>query len=268
MHYYLFHNDYFNFLSLITVLSGERPIGRLVISKNLISKIASIVSNAGYRAKYVPRSMLSESFLFEGGKNKWKCTKDDIIHLKKNNIYFYISKQNSLIDKLIKYDKVLNIKKIGKMLHYPTCCINKFNKNVEHNCYSEQELLVSAYDYSKNKMQFPFYLNYGTFGKTLILHYPCAYNCKKSIDLAKINLSLVKKVSFEFYKKIISYLKKPVFINENAIVYFKDSGISIGKKYNSKEFIVKGRDYKNIEIFEKGIKADNVFIEGRICYFK
>ena len=128
---YLFHNDFFNFLSLITVLSGERPIGRLVISKELISTIESLVRDAGFKSSYISRSKLIESFSFEGGENKWKCTPDDIEHIKNNNIYFYVSKNESDISKLIKHDEGYNIKRSGIALGYPSCCVKKYFNNIK-----------------------------------------------------------------------------------------------------------------------------------------
>jgi hypothetical protein len=242
---------------LITVLSGERPIGRLVISKELISTIESLVRDAGFKSSYISRSKLIESFSFEGGKNKWKCTPDDIEHIKNNNIYFYVSKNESDISKLIKHDEGYNIKRSGIALGYPSCCVKKYFNNIKLGKYSEQELLMSAYILSKDKNNIPFLSNYGTFGKTLLLHYPCSYDCKNSIETAKKNLSLIKKISIPFHIKTISYLKKPIFINNEVIVYFKLDNPIFNRYYNNSKFISKGIQFNLIKVNENEIIADN-----------
>ena len=121
---------------------------------------------------------------------------------------------------------------IGKYLGYPHCCIEKFIKNL-YDKKGKNYPIVTLLD-TKGKLDFRLnylynfdsrdfdynecrniFISYRLSGYYLIPHRPCSFNCKESIEYAQKILDILKLEFPEYYKELISILKKP-------ILYFSD----------------------------------------------
>jgi len=133
--------------------------------------------------------------------------------------YIYISKDVEKIKKALDYDKEINQPltysnenfqekleeyfnkqeeyqyKLGRLFGYPLCCIKEYirlNKVIflnSHNGTSMSEdnisnYVINSYNNTRNKDKLNFLLNNIT-NVTIISHFPCSYECEKSIGYAK-----------------------------------------------------------------------------------
>ena len=83
--------------------------------------------------------------------------------------------------------------KLGKLFGYPECCIKEYirftkkqfiDSHKKTKKQSKPNYVMNSYENTKNKYKLNFLLN-NFSKKRLIVHFPCSYECKKSIKLAK-----------------------------------------------------------------------------------
>ena len=280
----MFHHNYFNFISLITVLAGNRKIGRLVVSKKECSMISHYLKSINVKFEHISRSMTKDAFDFEGGKNNYRSTRNDIKENKERNIYMYISKDQEIINGLKESEINGYEDDSGKLLGYPKCCIDNYISLTQKGYLSDTSLLKKTFANTNTKNNFPFYTNFGSYGRTLILHFPCNYNCKESIANGKQNFRLINNISKKFGQYIHFCLTRPTFLikysgikrtdhlstslSEDYLVTFKEDNPIIDKSYYEFEFVANGIDAtKVILINKKTIKINNKIYKGDLIYF-
>ncbi len=140
------------------------------------------------------------------------CSTDD-----KNKIKRYLETQGLLQ------------KKIGILFGYPECCINEyirfsetdfFNKFMKNN-NDQPNFLINSYKNTENKFKFNYLLN-NISSKRLISHFPCSYECNKSIVIAQ---TILDHNSENRKKNITNNLKKSIWvIDENNFSHSHNSG--------------------------------------------
>jgi len=126
-------------------------------------------------------------------------------------IYIYISRDRDLVERFANYDPELKLsrlknkdtKNFARALGYPDCCIDRaLNTRLES--------LVDSYISMKPKS---FYLNnmlHNVSNYYLSFHYPCSYDCEKSIDYNRRIFDAINKDIPEFSRQLKSALKMPL----------------------------------------------------------
>lgn len=173
----------------------------------------------------------------------------------KENFNCIISKSEK---KLKEYYKVENIKMgrlddlFGKLFGYPHCCIEKFMKNASMNkslppiTFSNTKGRLDFrlnYLYSFDSRQFNNYEEFNSVTKGYLLsnnylipYLPCSFNCKESISYTQKLLDILKSEFPEYYKRLTSFLKKPILFFSD-FVFFPLSGKIEGDTFRYKDFI-------------------------------
>jgi MoaA/NifB/PqqE/SkfB family radical SAM enzyme len=265
---WLFYKDYYNFLSLITVLGNQREIGRLVVSKKKADIIISYLKKTKIYYEAVPRAKTSDAFAFEGGKNKYNCSDADLEFNKENNIYLYISKDANLIEKLKNSEIKGDPNETGRLLGYPKCCVKKHFIEINKGEISDISIINSLIKGNEERNHFLFYNNCNASGKTLISHFPCSYDCQESTQIAKENLKLIESINKKFANHLIFYLTRPAFISEKFIVHFHSNNPEFGKTYSNEEFVISGIKTETIKLIDnKTIQIGNDSINGKLVFF-
>lgn len=133
------------------------------------------------------------------------------------------SKQGSFIIYISenKTDILSDPKNLGLNLGYPKCCVNFYLKNLDYvkkDAY--HDLVLQAIP--KRFKIFPFYTNIAIryFGIQLLSHFPCSFDCKKSIEIAKTYLNCVKKYDSELANFLIQHLSSFVVYTQNKGVFY------------------------------------------------
>jgi len=111
--------------------------------------------------------------------------------------------------------------KIGILLGYPKCCYKFYHK------YFSKGIEVNPITtYKNSKKPFSFYLNNTQKLTSVISHFPCNYNCKKSIELSKKILSIIKELNGnEIYKELIDLLKNKSVFCKGLYFTFKEFNV-------------------------------------------
>ena len=152
----------------------------------------------------------------------------------------YISKSEEVLRKAYLSEKSMDRKLLGKLLGYPSCCVEFFSETLRN---TKLYFPVKTYIKTGDK---PSFLTNNIFKMEsrldskkleifqsnpdfadrvshlfLISHIPCSYNCKGSIKIGKKILRLLEREYPELAKEIVSILKKPLlFFNDfNWIVF-------------------------------------------------
>lgn len=265
----MFHKDYFNFISLTSVLSGNRDIGRLVVSEKECRIITKYLDTIEFYHDSIKRAETKDGFVFEGGKNKYKCTQDDLIICKEKNIYLYVSRSKELNSKLKDAEINGSTKSIGTLLGYPQCCIESHSKLIHKRKISDIDILKETLIKSSKSEYHSFYTNYGAYGKTLILHFPCKYDCKESIRIGVQNLELIYAMSKEFGKYVESCLKSTMFISDEFIINLEDNNIEKGKVYDKHTFTTKGVRCDSVMVLsDNQVRVNDKKYRGDFVYFR
>lgn len=173
----------------------------------------------------------------------------------------YISKFENLAEKAKEIDpsfKIINHNKnfedilddvyqFGELLSYPQCCIKKYIENVSKNVkVSKDSLKVSI----KINFLFNNILN-GVSNHYLSFHFPCSFDCEKTLDYQRKIFNKIEEVSPHFAKEIKQYLQNPylIFLDPS----FDNMFVSWD---NRKGFIF------------DGFVKNNSLIYSRVVYFK
>lgn len=159
----------------------------------------------------------------------------------------YISKSEDKAEQAKEAEKENDHKRLGRLLGYPGCCIEFFDKAFPKQSKKSNDYVLASLNNSKGFV-FPFYNNIAArqFDLSLISHFPCSLDCKSSISIAKRNLSIIKKHSAEISKIFEGMLK-------SAVLYTEDRGA----------FLLRGFKLEGNKLFYDKIMshADNVLYQ-------
>lgn len=208
-------------LEILSLLNNKKPSARLLCPEDNIKNSLDFLKQNNLSCLISDFKLIKQNNLSSFYSDKSvKAEKDD---KRKGHFIFYISKNKKISEMLKAMEEKNNHKELGLLLGYPECCCNFFSEHFNEN---NTDLTL---DILKNSdgFQFPFYNNICArhFDINLLPHFPCTFNCEKSINIAKNNLELLKKYSEENAALFIKTLK-------SAVLYSLDSGIFLFNDYN------------------------------------
>jgi cyclic pyranopterin phosphate synthase len=255
----------------ILVKSGFKPLMRLFIYPNEYKKLEAFIKG---------QSLFIAHSDYKVPPEFWAAEEALPLDSKEGMIYAYVSKSEELLEKAKVYEgydfNTHNHKKFGRLLGYPSCCIDFFLKN---NKRPHPEFVNRAIEKSN---KFSFYLNNLLWGTPyhIISHFPCSYDCKESIEYAKKAFKIIRKEEPLFGSELECYLKLPVLyldlnkwlifhgdVEDRKIVY--DNVFSVDKNLEKK---FKGRNEirtatNSVQIFKNGKLIDEILERGKIIKF-
>jgi len=195
-------------------------INDLVAVRKSLKPLFVTVTSSKKRFKALKDFCKREGLIF--GFKKYNASSDEkwnqFLDRKKHNDNYniFISKKKELINKAKKMvhrgftlNEGYNSKEFGLLLGYPSCCVENYDK---------VNILQSLRPYICNKI--PFYTNILLTGTgsncRLMSHSLCSFNCKKTIELDKKILNVLKKEIPDYYHFLMKYLKKPLLFWVNG----------------------------------------------------
>ncbi len=172
----------------------------------------------------------------------------------KGSYFVYISKSKEKAEQAKKAEAESNHKELGKLLGYPDCCINFFEKNFPIESKKKNDYVLASLKNSKGFI-FPFYNNVAIrhLDLSLLSHFPCSLNCEESIKIAKNNLKIIEKHSKDISRIFEGMLR-------SAVLYTEDEGIFVLREfklendylsYNSIMSEANNETYKKLKQAEK-----------------
>ncbi len=179
---------------IIAVKHGLKPLAEIYsTSLNEYKKYIPIFKAEGLFVEYLPKQN-SEP-------------KNSNTEKKYNSIYnIYISKEREMIqnykDNSIHLNKYLR----GKQFGFPLCCVRELSL-IHERFKSDQNIIISKF-YSNN-------LFHGLSNFYISAHYPCDYNCRKTLHYNKNIFEAIIKDDFEFAVLLQKWLTYPLLTWEN-----------------------------------------------------
>lgn len=222
--------------SYFLLKSGLKPVIRIGTTKNELDYLVEFVNN--YKVFNIIKKFDNK---FYGEK------------LEKPILIAYVSLSQDLAEEAYEAEKNQDRKTLGKLLGYPSCCVDNFIKkcadfNTEFTIESFLNTKVKPSFYCNSVFNFDSKLNRDSvrvFQKIhkifldteyffLVKHIPCSFDCKETIEIGKRTLEILEKETPEIAQKILSTLKKPVlyfdyfswivfdgYVRDNTLFYSK-----------------------------------------------
>jgi len=222
-------------LDVLYVMEDAKPCSRIMAHEDELGKILDF-----FRQNEVNASISNFKVLKQNTQSSFysdksiKIPKDDA---RKGYFMLYLSKNNP--DKAKEAEVDNEHIRLGLELGYPKCCCEFFSNNFNEN---SADLTLKILKNSKG-FEFPFCTNIAArhFDINLLSHFPCSFNCEKSINIAKNNLEIIKKHSIELADIFEKALK-------NGILYSEANGIFILKGIKKTSNISNINNKSNIEL--------------------
>jgi len=255
-------------LEIIYVLADLKPCCRVLLNPAKIFELNKFCQNNNLHlelSSFKIKKMLDKGKGGFSNKIKKKSITDE-----DGLFYAYISKDKNRGEEAKYFEFARNDSYHGKIMGYPECCIQFYKRN-KRNAFKKQGdfMLFCSHELKK----YPFYNNYALryFGISLISHFPCSLDCKKSQNIAKKNLYFLKKNLPEIAKLFEKELKSCVIYTENnGVFYFSDYEFDMQNiRFNSLKSTIKNKIYYMLEKYKKfkilssnKIIINNLILEG------
>ena len=210
-------------LEVFFVLKNLKPVSRIELGDDVIKNVSMYAERLGL-------SVIISDF-------KFVTTKDGMAMMlpisspMKGKSFVYFSKD---IDKAIKAkeaETALDHETFGELLGYPPCCRKFFIQYYEDAAKMHDDYTLIALDASEFC---DWHLNVSLhyFDVRIIGHFPCSFDCKHSLELAKHMYASL----FRHNPTVASYLKKRL---QTVVLYDDATGVHVfeGLKKNGQIFL-------------------------------
>jgi len=253
--------------SYLLLKRGFKPVIRLDVTENNPNNIENFIK-------------VSETHVFIKTFDEYYDQK-----LSRPLSFAYISLSEDLAQEAYEANKTRDLKSLGKLLGYPECCIDSFIRNLG----TSVNHMIESFLNTKTKLSFycnslfnfdskvDEYLNkiyhdyYNIFTANdnffLIRHMPCAFDCKKSIEIGRKTLEILEEELPELAEKIVFALKKPILYFDyfNWIVFYgnlKDNVLYYSKVLPYKSLF----PGNNLKIIKEGNRIE--VLDDKIIVYK
>lgn len=203
-------------LEILYLLEDVKPTARIMVKEEDKEKIFNF-----FKEKNLSYALSDFKVLKEDDEKAYsdKGVKVPIYNKEKGYFFVYISKDREKAEKAKILEKDNKHKELGILLGYPECCADFFEKHYKEESKRYNDLTLASLKNSDG-FQFPFYTNIASrhFDVALLNHFPCSFNCKDSIELAKRQLEVIEKNDKEAAEVIKGMLR-------GAVVYTETNGV-------------------------------------------
>lgn len=213
---------------IILVYEGVKPSCRIYVSDSSLKKLKDFCKKTGLFLESSHFKLFGSS---DKGKGGFSDRRKRVPLNHRGLICYYISKTKKQTEKAKRYEDIGNHKEFGKILGYPDCCIKSFKtKSLENKKYG---FVFRVLKETREEPPYSFYNNFISqyFGFSLLSHFPCSLNCKKSTRLAEKYFRALKKYSKRWAQELVRYQK-------SAILFTEYRGIFLIEKFGFKNKIL------------------------------
>ena len=219
---------------ILYILEGVKPVARIMVKEEVKDRVFGF-----FREKELSY-VLSDFKVVKEDKDKGysdKGIKVPIGSSEKGYFFVYVSKDREKAERARKLEKDEKHKELGILLGYPECCSEFFEKHYEEQSKKHNDYTLAALRNSDG-FQFPFYTNIASrhFDLSLLNHFPCRFDCEKSIELGEKYLEIIKKEDKETGEIVEGMLK-------GGIIYTESNGV----------FLLRYPRLDNNRLYYKGI---------------
>ncbi len=204
-------------LEILYILEGVKPAGRIMVKEDDKEGIFSFLEDKGLSFS------VSDFKVIKQDKEKPysdKAIKVPIDSDKKGYFFVYISKDKEKTTEAKRLEGEGKHEELGVLLGYPRCCSVFFSDHFEEESRKDNDYTLRALGKSEG-FEFPFFSNIAArhFDLSLLSHFPCSFNCEKSVEIAENHLEVVERYDKEIAEIIRGMLKGAVVYTENEGVF-------------------------------------------------
>ncbi len=197
-------------LEVLFVLEGIKPTARFPLHEYDVQKASmfcaahnlSLVTSDFKILKFVPPD--------KGYANKGHRL--PITSPMVGDVFVYIARSPELAQDIKTADFLDDHAVVGKLLGYPSCCIDFFVQNKEKIKDDDDYVRLALEHSSIRHAELNVLARYFDVG--LISHFPCSFDCNESLQLALRCAKAVKGRSYGLGEYILNVLRKPVIFTE------------------------------------------------------
>jgi hypothetical protein len=204
-------------LEILYLLHGIKPVVRQGFYDHEIGKVKDFCKENNLAIETAPyKVVLAEKDRRYSNKG-FKVKVDD----PRQGMYFvYISKDGRKAAMAEVFEYKNDHRSLGLLLGYPECCVDFFVKNEPVRSKLDSNYVVCTLDNSKG-IRYPYFTNISKrhMDVTLLNHFPCSFNCERSIELAKKHLKLIAELDPNLAMKYANQLKSSVLIGKRFVEF-------------------------------------------------
>lgn len=110
---------------------------------------------------------------------------------------------------------------LGLLLGYPDCCVSFYVNQEPKQSKLDNDYVTSTLENSKG-VRYPYFNNICRrhTDTTLLNHFPCSFNCKKSIEIAKRHLRLIAELDPNLAMRYAKELKCKVNVGKRFVEFY------------------------------------------------
>lgn len=253
-------------LEILYLLEGVKPVARIMVKEEDRDKILGFFKerNISYAISNFKVVKQDRDEVYSD-----KGIKIPINSKEKGYFFVYISKQKELAERAKILENENKHKELGVLLGYPECCAEFFEENYREESKKQNDFTLVSLKNSDG-FQFPFYTNIVSrhFDIALLNHFPCSFNCKDSIELAKKHLGIIEKDDKETAEIIKGMLKGAVVYTEtNGVFLLRYPRLDFNRLYYKGIMSSKNNQFyeslKNVDYIEI-VKKDRIILDNLV----
>jgi hypothetical protein len=243
-------------LEILCVLNGVKPAARIMVKEEEKERICSFFeANKLFYAA-------ADFKISKQDREKGYSDKAVKVGIGERGYYiFYVSKDKEMACKAKEAEGRGEHKELGKLLGYPECCCEFFERYFPEESKRDNDFTMTCLKNS-NGFSFPFHTNIAArhFDLALIFHFPCSFNCKDSIELAKKHLFVLEEDDKEAAGMIKGMLRGGVIYSSSGVFLLRYPELEgnrlhydgiMGTAKNEMAFLFKNAEY--IQIHNKSL---------------
>ena len=203
-------------LEILYILEDVKPAARIMVKDEDREKVFSFFKENGLKYDVSGFKVIKQE---EDKAYSDKGIKVSIDSIEKGYFFVYVSKDEMKTLEAKRLEEEGRHKELGLALGYPLCCAEFFEEHFEEESKKNNDFTLRTLKKSDG-FEFSFFSNIAArhFDLALLNHFPCNFNCEKSVEMAEKHLEVIEKHDKEMADVIIGMLK-------GAIIYTETEGV-------------------------------------------
>lgn len=196
-------------IEVLGVIDGIKPVARQIVHEEDLWRIRGFCSAHGLSYAQSPFKIVDGTTMMVTPE-----------HTMKGSYFVYISRHEAAAKKAAFYESLRNDVKLGHMLGYPPCCID-FYKDHYNKALTVGDEYCGFSLANSGDGPYPFVTNnmLRFFDVALISHFPCSFECERSVRLGRRMYQSIATRNPELAKYVRDALKGPVMFHHRTGVH-------------------------------------------------
>lgn len=224
-----------NWVETRLVRNGVKPAARLMIAERALPAILNQLEPLGLCLLIAPYKTTLHSESAKGRCRDQVRRRLPWWYPAPGYFPVYLARGWRQVQLALLWEAVSAAREFGRALGYPPCCVDRFVRLFPRANRTGGDLIPFALRQTSQPPPYPFLINNLTryFGRRLVSHFPCHYQCPATTHLGQRCLEVVRAESPAVASDLAGALRRPVLHAGPAGIfwmteYTQESGASVG----------------------------------------